>query len=431
MNDSKAPRVGLDHEHQVLAALRRSPVTSQPKLIEETQLARGTVVSILDRLEKKEIVSTESANGSSSAGGRPAKVVRLERNAGFAASVDFGHRHVRVAVGDLAGHKLLLKPKEQEVEPATEFEFDVGADAEASLDTAAQLLEAAIGDGGGLNRLVAVTIGFPASVRNQVEGPVLIDDSMPQWRTIPPKEELQRRLGWMDVPFFIENAARLGALMELEHGIGREHGHFVFLKWSSSIGGAIVSNHRLDRGASGIGSKLGHFVLLDEKTPAPEPCPSCKSRRCLDVLAGGNAVVKRFNDNATKKDAQSLRDVIQHAQNEGPDAELARKTIRDASILVGQVLGNVINSVEPSAIVIGGHFGHDPDNNEPDPYELIAEGIRRGLQRTVPYAPLLDNLSLMTSRWRYGAAQGGVVLALRHRLAEFEPRANALATAQR
>lgn len=431
MNDPEAPRARLAHERQVLTALRRSPVTSQPKLIEETQLARGTVVSILDRLEKKRIINTESpsgSNGSGSRSGRPAKVVRLRQNAGYAASVSFGHRHVRVAVGDLTGHKLLLKPEDAEEKVASsteEAEFDVGADAEASLDTAAQLLRAAIDNQGGLDRLVAVTVGFPAPVRDQVEGPALIGDSMPQWRGIQPKEELQQRLGWDGVPFFIENDANLGALMELEHGAGREHSHFLFVKWGSGIGGAVISNHRLNRGASGIGCELGHIVLRDEKIPpAPQPCPSCKSRRCLEVMAGGSAVVKRFNEASKGKDVESLRDVIRHAQEELPDAALARETVRDASILVGQALGHAANVVEPSAIVIGGHFGHDPAK-ERDPYEMVAEGIRRGL-RSSTFPATLDNLSLMTSRWHYGPAQGGVVLALSHRLAEFVEEGRAL-----
>lgn len=426
MKDSEASR-RLAHEREVLTALRRSPETSQPKLIEQTQLARGTVVSILDRLEKKKIIDTESPNGSGSKtkGGRPAKVVRLRQNAGYAASVDFGHRHVRVAVGDLRGYKLLLNPKEQKVKRSTEAEFEVGADAEASLDTAAQLLQAAIDEQGGLDRLVAVTVGFPAPVRNQVEGPALIDDSMPQWRGIQPKEELQQRLGWHGVPFFVENDANLGALAELEHGVGREHGHFIYVKWSSGIGGAVVSNHRLDRGASGIGCELGHMVLPDEE-PATQPCPCCKSRRCLEVLAGGTAVVDRFNETHKGEEVESLRDVIWRAQEGLPGAEIAREKIGCAATLVGQALGSAANVLEPSAIVIGGHFGYDPSAKEPDPYELVAEGIRRGL-RSRTYPRTLDNLSLTTSRWRYGAAQGGVVLALRHRLAEFVEQGRAQA----
>jgi len=97
-------------EGQVLEALRRarSEEVAQPDLIRETGLARGTVVSIIRKLEEKRLVDTyEGESGPD--GGRPAKVIRLRNDAAFSLGVHLGHRHVRVSAGNLRDYQVFFR----------------------------------------------------------------------------------------------------------------------------------------------------------------------------------------------------------------------------------------------------------------------------------------------------------------------------------
>jgi predicted NBD/HSP70 family sugar kinase len=423
---------GRTHEGQVVEALRRAAAdqVAQPELIRETGLARGTVVNIVRRLKEKELVDTSIESRSSREGGRPAKVVSIRRDAGYALGVQFGHRHVRVSAGNLRGYQVFFRQKP--VGSTNEASIDVGTDAQASLELAVDLVRAAIAknasEGRGLEKLLAVTIGWPAPVQNWETGDVVIDNSMRQWFGIRrPADKLKEMLGLdVDVDFWTENDANLAALMELEHGVGHSHNDFVYVHWSSGIGGALVSGGKPQPGGARLAGELGH-VPLPGAGAAPKPCQRCDSDHCLEVLAGGTAIVRQVTGTTNA----SLRDVITMAQGNGSHAEKAREELKRAAWLVGKALGPIVTFHNPTAIVIGGHFGRDPEEGagspegarrenprrqSNNPYDLIEATIRGSLQEHASPRALNSILEMNSSRWRYGTVQGGVAFATRKAL---------------
>ena len=87
---------------RVLAVLldARGAAVTQAELTRTTGLAAGTVSSIVRELAAAAVVDTVAGSG------RRGTTVRLARGAGLVAGVDFGHSHVMVAVGDMAGQIL-------------------------------------------------------------------------------------------------------------------------------------------------------------------------------------------------------------------------------------------------------------------------------------------------------------------------------------
>src|SRR5438445_8877831 len=72
-----------------------------------TGLSRATVSGIIAELETAGLVTEEPA-GAGTVRGRKPGLVRLDRAAGVALGLDFGKRHLRVAVADL-GHRVVAE----------------------------------------------------------------------------------------------------------------------------------------------------------------------------------------------------------------------------------------------------------------------------------------------------------------------------------
>src|SRR4051794_22526887 len=97
-----ATALRVANRRRVLAELRdqSGASVSQADLVRLTGLASGTVSSIVRDLATAGIVATVAGSG------RRGTAVRLARGAGLVAGIDFGHRHIAVAVGDMAGSVL-------------------------------------------------------------------------------------------------------------------------------------------------------------------------------------------------------------------------------------------------------------------------------------------------------------------------------------
>ena len=99
---------------------------TQAEIARSTGLSAATVSNIVRELKDGGTVEVTPT----SAGGRRARSVSLSGDAGIVVGVDFGHTHLRVAVGNLA-HQVLA----EEAEP-----LDVDASSAQGLDRAEQLV---------------------------------------------------------------------------------------------------------------------------------------------------------------------------------------------------------------------------------------------------------------------------------------------------
>src|SRR4051812_25940022 len=150
------------NQHRVLDVLRGVPsdrargpdpategVFTQAELARFTGLAPATVSNIVRELAQAGLVDTEAGSG------RRGSSVRLARKAGIVAGVDFGHSHVAVAVGDLAGRLL----EEERVA------LDTATDHAKALRLSTRMLQRM---SRGRGELRQVGLGLPAPVTEEV-----------------------------------------------------------------------------------------------------------------------------------------------------------------------------------------------------------------------------------------------------------------------
>ena len=101
-----------------------------------------------------------------------------------------------------------------------------------------------------------VGFGLPSQV-NQLTGRVADSTNVPI-ADVAFKEEMARRLG---VPVEIDNDANVAALAEARVGVAQGLSHVIMLTLGTGVGGGIIIDGRIYRGATGYGGELGHMVV--------------------------------------------------------------------------------------------------------------------------------------------------------------------------
>jgi glucokinase len=101
------------------------------------------------------------------------------------------------------------------------------------------------------------------------------------WRDVPVGPFLQEALS---VPTQIESDANAAALAEARFGAGRGFSDFVYLTMSTGVGGGLISDGRLLRGAFGSAGEPGHIPI-----EANGRSCACGLQGCLEAYVGGNA----------------------------------------------------------------------------------------------------------------------------------------------
>jgi glucokinase len=183
---------------------------------------------------------------------------------------------------DLGGTKLLAGA----VGPGGEVLFrSYRRIAGLSQDELLRTIEAAVVEAGAAAGGVdAIGYGIPAAIERATGG-VVSSNHLPL-DGLPFAELMRERTG---AQVAVDNDATCAALAEWRLGAAAGTRHAVVLTLGTGIGGGLVLDGRLYRGASGAAAELGH-VVVDLDGP---PCfGACTGRGCLEALASGSAIAR-------------------------------------------------------------------------------------------------------------------------------------------
>ncbi len=161
----------------------------------------------------------------------------------------------------------------------------------------------------------------------------------------PFRADLERSVG---TSIAFENDANCFALAETLSGAGREHaGGVVFgVIMGTGVGGGLVLAGSIWPGLQGIAGEWGHHGL-HASAPDARPC-YCGRRGCLETYLSGPAVER---DYAARAGAHASLPEIARARDSDAHAGAALETMLEA---FGRGLANVIDILDPSAVVLGG-----------------------------------------------------------------------------
>ena len=199
----------------------------------------------------------------------------------------------------------------------------------------------------GIPRPERIGIGSPG----RTEGPegIVKNSNTVCLNGMPLRRDLQERLR-MEV--MIENDANCFVLAESVLGAGRDEmmrpGTTAFgIIRGTGVGGGIVCDGRLVRGAHGIAGEWGHNPLAGEQTAC-----YCGRKGCIETVISGPALERYYAVFSGRK--ASLAEI---AASSGRDPA-ARHTIDRLVASFGRALATVINILDPDLVIVGGGVGN-------------------------------------------------------------------------
>ncbi|MGH8823801.1 MAG: ROK family transcriptional regulator [Jiangellaceae bacterium] len=343
----------------VLRNLRDAGPRSRARIATDTGLSKATVSSLVAELAELGLVrdgEVERAGGI----GRPGQAVELHgRVCGLGAEVNVDY--LAVLVLDLGGDQVLH----------SRTPFDVpAAGVQRTLAELASSIEAAIGEASRQGHDVAgITVALPGLVET-VPGVLRYGPNI-GWREVRVADELAARLAQPEiptsastrtasgpsgggVPIRAENYANLCALAEYAMGASAGASDLLYLTGEISVGGGVISEGRLLRGAEGYGGEVGHMPIAE-----PHHVCGCGRRGCWETAVGFAALQREVADKGDPVTDPSVDLELRLAEIRRR-AELGDgRTLRGLEAIatsLGLGAAILVNIFNPRVLVLGGYF---------------------------------------------------------------------------
>jgi len=284
----------------------------------------------------------------------------------FTIGIDVGGTKVLVGVVDESGKVLTTARKDTPRQGGTALTQTI---ADVAKELLAQHKVSSVG---------VSAAGFVSSDRKTM----LATPNIADWNGVDLDNQLTQLIG---LPVVIENDANAAAWGEAKFGAGKNQDHMMMLTVGTGIGGGIVVNGALYRGAYGIAAEFGHLRVV----PEGHLC-GCGARGCFEQYASGNALLRHARE-AISASPEVARNLL--SRGDGTVAGLTGQAITEAARdgdpvalaafnTTGQWLGAGIASLsvllDPACVVIGGGVI--------DAGEILLKPTRESLERNMPFA---------------------------------------------
>ncbi len=256
--------------------------------------------------------------------------------------LDIGGTKLAAGVVDPSGRVLsfVVGPSEPERGPDVELRrlFDLGrrAVADSGVDWSA-VTAVGIGCGGPLD-----------AARGVLVAPL----HLPGWHDVPVTAIAEAAYHRRAV---LDNDATAAAAAEHRYGAGAGTRNMIYLTISTGVGGGVVADGRLYRGA-GNGAELGH-VTVDWHG---RPCRGCGRPGCLEAYVSGTSIAERAREALAAADGGSSLASLEEptaadvaAAARAGDA-LARAVWDETVAALACGLTSIVNVFEPETVVLGG-----------------------------------------------------------------------------
>jgi glucokinase len=219
-----------------------------------------------------------------------------------------------------------------------------------------------------LREVLRIGIGFGGPVDAR-EGKVRMAHDVPGWEDYPMAGRIESLL---DVPTMLDNDARLAALGEMWFGAGGGNleSDLVYIHWSTGVGGGIVSGGRLLRGATTTAGEIGHTIVPVDGEALP--C-RCGGKGHLEAYVRSAALVERAQQivGIEGEEAARLTSAADVFAEAGHDPRIS-KLVDEAVQMMAVTVGNLITSLNPNLVVIGGRVAREGTHLIPRIAELAS-----------------------------------------------------------
>lgn len=299
---------------------------SRKRLAENTGYSAATISNHVKRLIDSNFV-IEIDKGSST-GGRKPVYLTVNPDRGYILSLDIEVNYIRFFIFDLSLTVKkqieipMLEKKAEELLPSLVSRIKIFCQ-DLNIDT---------------DRIIGLGITLPGLVNNN-NGILHFAPNL-KWKDIDVKKYFQEAFNFSII---IENEAKAAVLGEREliyPGVD----NMVFVSINEGIGCGIILNGGLYRGASGNAGEFGHIIIDGDG-----PKCHCGNYGCWETLASINFIInKYFKETNEYITGSKLRGEILD------DNEKLLSIVKESAENIATGLVNIINSLSPEVLIIGG-----------------------------------------------------------------------------
>lgn len=219
--------------------------------------------------------------------------------------------------------------------------------------------------------------GFISSDRKTM----LATPNIAGWNGVNLTAQLEELIGRKVV---LENDANSAAWGEKKFGAGKNFDSVIMLTIGTGLGGGLISDNNLYRGAFGIGAEFGHMRAV----PGGHLC-GCGARGCFEQYASGNALLRHARE-AISAAPDLAKNLL--ARGDGSIDGLTGKHITAAaqesdSVAIaafnttgewlGALCATLVAALDPEAFVIGGGVIEAGD--------ILLNPTRESMNRLIPF----------------------------------------------
>jgi glucokinase len=156
------------------------------------------------------------------------------------------------------------------------------------------------------------------------------------------------------VPVYADNDARVALAGEMVWGAAKGRRNALMLTLGTGVGGGILADGHMIRGAAGIAGHLGHYTVDPEG-----PLCICGNRGCLETYFSARAIeseaaaVVHRAAPTSMKGSPSCREVFEHAA-QGDRA--ASMIVRGATAKLAGAVAGMFLMFDPELLIVGGQI---------------------------------------------------------------------------
>ncbi|MGL4522775.1 MAG: ROK family protein [Bacilli bacterium] len=185
-----------------------------------------------------------------------------------------------------------------------------------------------------------IGIGAPGPL-NAKAGIILDPPNLTGWEYVPIVQQMEKALG---TTVNLNNDANAAALAEATFGAGKDSESMYYVTVSTGVGGGFVFRNQLISGANSCAGEVGNLFVNESA-----PTHTMMNDGCLELCSSGSAITASATE--VLEDVHHAGNVFEQA-NKGN--EKAQEIIQAATDALAKGLANIVHTVDPEMIVLGG-----------------------------------------------------------------------------
>jgi predicted NBD/HSP70 family sugar kinase len=375
-----------ENKLKVFNLIRKHGPISRAEIAKLTKLSAPTVGRCVNYLIKKNFLK-EIGVGESS-GGRKPILVEVSRDSCFTIGVEIGRNNIRFVA----------------INPANEIigEISIPMGENLSPQKLSKLILSGFNSITSNNfidpkKIIGMGIGI-AGVTSKDFKKLLLSANF-GWMNISLSEELEKILNF---PIFLDNRSNLVAYSEYKAMNLPTSSILLGITVGRGIGGGLIVEGKIFRGFSGGALEAGHTVI-DFNGPK---C-SCGRRGCAEALASIPSILKSYNLLSGEK----VENIFEFKEKVESNNKYALEILKKEAFYLSVLISNLVNTFNPSHVVIGGEI------------EILIDYLLPIIEEKVKNEVLVTNRNIEikgSSLKDIAAAYGAAVLAMEEMI-EYSP----------